>query len=113
MSLFKKGLMNIINNNSLNNPLIAKCNSYKCCRTKYLRVGTIFEINNKTPVSVLYTIIKLWLIEEKNVSKIEKTLKDIYKVEKVDNRFIYIFIHNLRTIIANYIKSNYISGTFS
>ena len=57
---------------------------------------------------MLYTIIKLWLIEEKNVSKIEKTLKDIYKVDKVDNRFIYIFIQNLRTIIANYIKSNYI-----
>lgn len=43
-SICNNGLLNIINNNSLNN---------------YLRDGTIFAINNPTPVSVLYTILKL------------------------------------------------------
>lgn len=62
-SICNKGLMNIINNISINNPLISKCNVYKCGRTKYIRNGTIFAINNRTPVSVLYTILKIWIID--------------------------------------------------
>lgn len=64
--------MNIINNNSINNPLLSKCNSFKCGRTKYLRPGTIFGLNNRTPVSVLFTILKLWIIDENNDQKLRR-----------------------------------------
>ena len=49
-----KGFINIINSNSLNNPLISKCNSYKYGRTKYLRAGTFFEINYKYHIKYIF-----------------------------------------------------------
>ena len=69
-TICNSGFMTIINNNSLINPLLTKCTSYKCSRIKYLRGGNIFAINNKASLSVLYTILKLWLIDENNISKI-------------------------------------------
>ena len=56
-----KGFIGLKNNDSIINPLISKCNFYKCRKEVYLRKGTIFEYNSRTPASVLLTIIKLWL----------------------------------------------------
>ena len=64
-----RGFIYLRNNNSLINPYLAKCNSYKCNSEQYLRINTIFEAQNKTPASVLFNIIKFWLNDEFNASK--------------------------------------------
>jgi len=50
---------------------------------------------------------KLWLIDEFNVSKISTKIEEIYKHEKLDRRFNYNFIINLRKIIASYLSNVY------
>lgn len=86
------------------NPLLGKCSYYKCNKEYYLRSNTIFEYNRNIPASVLYTILKLWLIDEFNVKKITTKLENIYKVNNIDSRFIYKFIQNNRIIISNYLR---------
>ena len=53
----KKEIINLRKNNSINNFYSGKFNNYKCNREVYLSVGTIFQINNKTQVSLLYNVI--------------------------------------------------------
>jgi hypothetical protein len=107
-NICKTGVIYIRNNNSINNPLLGKCNNYKCQRQIYLRIGTIFEKFNKTPASVLFNILKIWLFEENNVSKTINILENKYKIEKLNKNLVYKFVEYLRTIIANYIRSIYI-----
>ena len=86
-----KDLINLCKNNSINNPYLGKWNFYKCNHEIYLRIGTIFEFNNKTHVSLLYNIIILWLHDELNASKISVKLKEIYKLKAINMNFIYNF----------------------
>ena len=103
----KKGIISIINKESEYNPIQFKCNNYKCCRNIPIRHNSIFKFNPKIPISVLYNIMKLWLIDEFNVSKISTKIEEIYNREKLDRRFIYNFIINLRKIIASYLRNVY------
>ena len=103
----KKGHINLRNNESIINPLLGKCSYYKCNKEYFLRSKTIFEYNRNIPASVLYTILKLWLIDEFNVKKITNKLENIYNVNKIDSRFIYKFIQNNRIIISNYLRTVY------
>ena len=103
-----KGLINLRKNNSINNPYLGKCNNYKCNREVYLRVGTIFEYNNKTPVSILYNVIIYWLHDDLNANKIVSKLKETYNLTTFNKVIIYKFISRLRIIIANYIRSIYV-----
>ena len=80
----QKGIFVLQNKNNLINSLIAKCSYYKCWKEKYLLTGTIFEYNNKTPVSVLLIISKLWLGDEKNVLEIRNKLIEIYHLEDLN-----------------------------
>ena len=52
-------------------------------------------------------IIELWLCGQFNVKKIANKLEEIYKIEHIDNRFIYVFIDSCLKIIAIYISSIY------
>ena len=106
-SFCDKGFINLRENQSLINPFLGKCNNYRCPREIYLRKGMIFEFNNKTPAQVLHTIIKLWLNDEMNVTKIANKLADIFLPDKVDKRFIYSFITKCRLAIANYMRIIY------
>ncbi len=92
---------------NLINPYLGKCNYYKCKRNIYLRIGTIFEYNNKTPASVLFYILKQWLIECYNSQKIAKNLIEKYSLETVNIKFINSFLHSCREAIAMYIRTNY------
>ena len=103
----KIGIIYLRKNNSLNNPFLGKCNKYNCNREIYLRKGTIFAENNKTPCSVLFKVLELWLLEEHNVQEIIKHLISYYNKEKIDNRFIYSFVDKLRQIIATHMKNVY------
>ena len=93
-NICKKGHINLRDNNSIINPFLGKCSNYKCNREFYLKKNTLFEYHRNIPASVLYNILKLWLLEEYNVTKITSKLKAFYNLEKVDSRFIYKFIHN-------------------
>ena len=103
-----KGLVYTKENNSIINPILAKCNYYKCKKEIYLRIGSIFELHNKISASVLYNILKLWLAEDKNVVQIAIKLKEMYNLHNIDNRFIYKFLQDCRISIANYIRHCYI-----
>jgi transposase-like protein len=101
------GVIKLRNNNSLVNPYLAKCNFYKCNREQYLRKGTIFEHQNKTPASVLYYILELWINDEFNGAKIKSKLKEKYKLDSMNIQFVYKFLQNCRIIIANYMRTVY------
>ena len=62
------GVINLINQDKDTNPIIGKCNYYKCNRNIRLRKGTIFEFHKHTPSSVLYKIIELWILDKLNVN---------------------------------------------
>ena len=68
----KTGKIGFKNNNSFNNPIQYKYNNYKCCRNISIRNGTIFEYNTCTPFSVLFKIIKLWIVDSFNALEIKK-----------------------------------------
>ena len=101
------GAIYLINQENEINPILGKCNSYKCNYNLYLRKGTIFEFHKHTPASVLYNIIILWIHEELNVKKIAEKLNQIYTSRTIDKRVVYSFLINLRIAIANYIRNIY------
>ena len=72
------GKIGLKNNDSINNPIQAKCHNYKCTRNISLRKGTIFAFQSKTRVSILYKIIKFWISENKNAKQIKLKLKEEY-----------------------------------
>lgn len=102
-----KGNVNIRNNNSIINPVLGKCNNYLCNREKYLRIGTIFEPFNRTPASVIYNILDLWLNNEFNAEKISTKLTSLYEVDKVNKAFILKVLKQFRVYIANYYRDLY------
>ena len=63
VNITNKGMITIRNNISLINQILGKYNNY---REKYLRIRTILEHYSKTPASVIYTIIYIWLNAELN-----------------------------------------------
>ena len=58
------------NSNSIINPILGKCNDYKCNRE-----------------SILYTILELWLLEEKNGTQIILKLKELYNQTTIDKKY--------------------------
>ena len=84
-----------------------KCGYYKGNIEYYLRIGTIFEVNNKTPASVLLQILKLYLNDEFNTQKIASKLKEIYYLDNINAKFINVFLQNNRKSIANYLGNQY------
>ena len=102
-----KGVLYLRNNHNIINPLLGKCNNYKCNREVYLRVGTIFQNFKKIPASVLFNMLIFWLIVECNAAKISEKLQNIYNINSININLIYRFLQNCRVIIANYIRSIY------
>ena len=100
-------MMNIRNNNSLINPILGKCNNYLCRREKYLRIGTIFEPFSKTPASVIYNIIDMWLNYELNGEKICIKLKELYNLDSINKSFVLNVLQRFRIYIVNYMKDLY------
>lgn len=47
------------------------------------------------------------LFEDKNVKDIEVKLKELYSLDTLNNKFIYIFIANCRNAITNYMRQVY------
>ena len=58
---YSNGDVGLKNIEKENHPLQGKCNYHKCTRNLNLRRGTIFEPHSKTPISVLYKVLKYWI----------------------------------------------------
>ena len=92
----KKGAIGLKKIENINALFQGKCNFYKCTRNLNLRKDSIFRANTKTPVSVLYKIIKLWLVDSLNAKDIKQKLLEDYGVENVDIHVIYSLLFNCR-----------------
>ncbi len=103
----KKGKVGLRNNNSINNPILGKCNYYKCTRNLYLRNRTIFQFNSKTPYSIIYKILNYWLIEEKNAVKIKKSLEENYNINNININIIFELFTNFRKAISSDLRNKY------
>ena len=58
------------------------------------------------PATIVYEVISLFIIEQKNGKDIELVLKNIY--DKIPNyRRILFILENIRKIIVEYLKYNY------
>jgi hypothetical protein len=73
----KRGNTCLRKNNSIINPFFGKCNFYKYNNETYLGKNTIFHSYNKTPVSIIYNILDLWLNSEFNAAKISVKLGEL------------------------------------
>ena len=61
--LCNRNSMNLYNNNTLNNLVIAWCCWNKCRKTIFLREKTFLENFPLTPASIVFKIIYQWLIK--------------------------------------------------
>lgn len=100
-------MINIRNKNSLINPILEKCNNYLRRREKYLRIGTVIEPFSKTPASIIYKIIYMWLNYELNAEKICIKLKELYTIDTINKSFVLKILQRFRIYIANYMKELY------
>lgn len=89
------------------NPLLGKWTNYKYRREIYFRIGTLFEKNNKRPVSIIYQILDFWLNYDLNVNKICENLKDIYDHDFLNKIFVLNILQNLRIYITKYLRDYY------
>lgn len=55
---------------SLKNPIVYKC--LKCGKIIYLRQNTFYSLFPRAPAYIIHNILKIWLIDELNASKISK-----------------------------------------
>lgn len=70
----KKGI-NAYDNDTLINPVIGRCINSKCGKKFFLRENSFLSHFEKTPASIVFIILKEWLIEEKNGNQIYNILK--------------------------------------
>ena len=89
--------------------MILKCNKKKCKKKVNIREGTFFSNFKKIPISVCIKIIELFIIDNKNVVQIEKSLKDYYQIQNVNNKIIYSMVLLIRKFIAHYLKEVYMT----
>lgn len=80
---------------------------YKYYTQLYLRKGTIFVLHNKIQALVLFKILKFLLCDDLNLLSIKSKLEELYDLNNIDTRFMYIFISNMREKIVNYLKNIY------
>ena len=106
--LYSHPYANMVENNTLNDPYIAKCNNAKCRRIIYLREGTVFNHFPRTACSIILYIIKLWLLENKNANEIHNKFKTEFPNINISLIKITEILHKLREYIAHYIKDTYI-----
>ena len=94
-------------NKSVSNPVKLRCNDRKCKKSVNIRNDTFFAFFKKVPISIVIKAIELFLLENKNENKIEKTIKDIYQLNSFNSKIIYKILLLIRKFISYYIKETY------
>lgn len=105
--------LSIIENNTINNPFIARCNNYHCRKIIYMRQNTFLDEFPRTPASLILYILKLWLIDEKNATEIYKNIKENIIESEISQDKINKILEKIRFYIGHYIKDQYSLEEFS
>ena len=92
-------------NNTLNNPILFKCS--KCGKVIYLRNNSFFGLFPRTPASLIDYIIKRWLLEENNATKIYNKIVNNTTIHISDDQTIRNILLKLRHIIAHFLRDKY------
>ena len=88
------------------NPYYLKCNDAKCRKKSNIRECSFLKFAKMIPATIVYEVILLFIIEQKNGKDIELVLKNKY--DKIPNyRRILFILENIRKIIVEYLKYNY------
>ena len=103
--LCSKQNINKIQNNTLNNPILGKCT--KCGKNIYLRQNSIFGLFPRTPASIIFNIIRLWLLEEKNLNKIFNYMKNNTSIILNNQQTIRNILIKARQSISHYMRDVY------
>lgn len=93
--------------NYINYPLQDKCHNYKYTHNISLQKVEHIWALSKTPVSVLYKIVKLWIQKNQKAKQIKRKLEDEYNKEDVNIKVIYEIITIVRKAIATFILNIY------
>lgn len=97
--------MHASENESLNNPIIYRCN--KCKKAIYLRDHTIYGKFPRTPALIIPIIIKLWIIDEKNTTQIFEKLTNNSGIRISTIQTVRNILTILKQCIAHYFKDKY------
>ena len=100
--------INLNDNESIYNPVIALCTYNKCRKIIYLRQGTILDHYSKVPASVFFYVINLWIICEKNDVQIHKFLSENLENYSISLKCIHEILETSRYYIANFYKHQYV-----
>ena len=92
--------MNIIN------PFYCKCGNYKCKAKKNIREYSFLKFHKTIPASVIIDIFYYFIIVKNNSKQIEASLLKKYN-HKLNYHTILSILHNIRQVLANYMKHKY------
>lgn len=105
--LWNRNSINLYNNDTLNNPVIARCCWSKCRKTIFLREKKFLAHFPWTPVSIVFKIIYLWIFEKKNGNDITNTINGELINYHVSKIIVLDVLKIARYYIANYYKHVY------
>ena len=88
------------------NPFYAKCGNYLCKVKKNLKEYSFLKFNKTNHASVILDIFYDFIIVKYNAKQIEATLLKKYKYN-LCYKTIISFLHNIRQVIATYMKHKY------
>ena len=88
------------------NPFYLKCIIQSCQKRENIRNYSILKCAKTIPASIIVNIIKYFIIEKKNATEIEKSLKESYQCVPNYSTILKI-LNNVRYFIAEYLKYAY------
>lgn len=104
--------ISIYNNDSINNPVLGRCNSHKCRKTIDLRKNTLLDYFPRTPASIVFKVIYIWIYDKKNCKEIVDKLNiEITNYTIIKDKVLEI-LKVARYYIANYLRHVYIIKEF-
>ena len=105
--LCNRNSINLYNNDSFNNPVIARCCWNHCRKTIYLREKTFLAHFSPLSASIVFKILNLWIIEKKNGNDITNTINGQLINYHVSKIIVLDVLKIARYYIANYYKHVY------
>ena len=100
--------ISIKENETLNNPYLARCTNSQCRKTIYLRENTLFDKFLRTPISIIRYIIYMSLHHKKNGTEIYKEFKCSNIQYNISQKHIFEILEFMRHVLAHYIKDTYL-----
>ena len=89
--------------NTIYNPLINRCSSYKCRIKVLLMENTFYCLFPKTSISLKFYMHKFWIIDGKNCIDIYNLVKDKYTNYSISQHHIYEIFKKIRYDILLFI----------